>query len=149
MKPLLRASLGLASTLLCIAASPRVALAQPDFPTVVQEVLGMDAAPGCELCHTGGSQSKASANSDFVLALQSNGLDFSQNIEAEQIRTATQTANDAGDPAIVKAKGGKSAEYGCFEQKSSIAASRAPAPRVFSLALAALVGGLLFLRRRR
>lgn len=149
MRRILRGSLCLSAALVCVGAAPRVALAQGDFPAVVQEVLGLDAPPDCPLCHSGGSQSKATANTDFVVALQNNGLDFSQNIEADQIRTSLTAADAANDPAVAKAKGGVAAKYGCIEQSSSIAGPASAPSRVASMVMAGLVAGVLLLRRRR
>jgi hypothetical protein len=148
MRPLLRASLCFSAACVFVGATPRSALAQSDFPPIVQEILGLDTAPGCELCHNG-AQSKATATQDFVVALQAYGLDFGQNIEADQIRDSVTAANAANDPAVVKVKGGVAAKYGCIEQNSSIAGSTSTPPRIASMVMAGLVACVLLLRRRR
>lgn len=137
--------------------STSTALALPTFPGVVQQELGLQAAPPCTTCHmnpAGGGP----ADTEFAVYLKSRGLDISR---PDSLRTALQAAeaersdsNQNGvadvdelrmgnDPSVADSEGIPPAEYGC-------AASSAPIRHGFGFAaMGCGVLTWLWLRRRQ
>ena len=154
-------TLGLAVT---SVAGP--AFASSTYPGEIQNKLGIQSPPLCTICHkdlnggsgtviqafgqtmintyglTGGSATDLLDDALDKSAADKKDSDGDGQTDVDELKAGTNPSQ-AGGGAVTPAK------YGCFETTGTIAATVPASPRLASLAIAALVGGVLFLRRRR
>ncbi|HEU4406569.1 MAG TPA: hypothetical protein VFS43_14985 [Polyangiaceae bacterium] len=155
--PSLLAPAALAAALLFTSGS---ASASGGYPTTIASKYGVG-APACTLCHTNPSGGAGTAEQPFAVTMKKYGLTGNSATAAleQALEDNTDDSDSDGTPDVDELQNGGDpnsggaavdpAKYGCVEQSNSIAGARSSSPRLASLAVAGLVAGFLFLRRRR
>lgn len=156
--PSLLGSAALAGALLL--ASPS-AHASSGYPGAIATKYSV-AAPQCTLCHNNPQGGGGTATQPFAATMIPLGLSGGSATDKLTAALDANTADTDGDGKTdvdeIKAgedpnvSGGTPVEppsYGCIEQNGSIAGTRSPSPRLASMAVAGLLAGFLFFRRRR
>ncbi len=150
--------------LLLSVASP--AAASGGYPGTVQAKVGAAELPLCTICHRDLSGGAGTVIQPFGQAMVSKyGLtggsatdllnDALDKAEADALDTDGDGQTDVAELAAGtnpnQAGGGQAvpAKYGCFESGGTIASAPPGSPRFASMAIAGLVAGFLFFRRRR
>jgi hypothetical protein len=157
--PSLLGSAAIAASLLLSASS---AQASGGYPAAIAAKFSVT-QPQCTLCHNNPAGGGGTATQPFALTMKSKyGLTGGGALAALQTGLDANTddtdGDGVGDVDEIKAggdpnvSGGTPVEppsYGCIEQNGSIAGPRSQSPRLASLAVAGLLAGFLFFRRRR
>lgn len=154
---LLPAALGLV-----LLSMPRPAAASGDYPGRIATKFDVD-PPACTICHrdlNGGSGTVVQA---FGQGMVANGLGGGSAANFEDLLDQTGGRDSDGDgqndlaelqagtnPSLAGASADlPPATYGCFETKGTVASAPPGSPRLASTAVAGLLAGFLFFRRRR
>lgn len=156
--PSLLGSTALAAALLFASPAAQASSAYPGAIATKYSV----AAPQCTLCHNTPAGGSGTAVQPFAAAMRGKGLtgggatDLLQTLlDANTDDTDGDGVSDVdeikagGDPNVSGGTPVEPPSYGCIEQNGSIAGPRSQSPRLASMAVAGLLAGFLFFRRRR
>lgn len=156
--PSLLGSAALAGALLLASPSARASGAYPGTIGTKYSVT----APQCTLCHNNPAGGGGTATQPFAATMKGLGLagggDTAKLTATLDANTNDTDGDGKSDVDEIKAgedpnvSGGTPVEppsYGCIEQNGSIAGTRSQSPRLASMAVAGLLAGFLFFRRRR
>lgn len=151
-------STALAAALLFTSSS---ALASSTYPGVIASKYSVT-APQCTLCHNNPAGGSGTATQPFASTMTGKGLTggsatdlLGTLLDASTSDTDGDGVTDVdelkagGDPNVSGGTPVEPPSYGCIEQNGSIAGPRSQSPRLASMAVAGLLAGFLFFRRRR